>query len=218
MKYLWLIAALFCHSATAFCPDDDLPVTLYGTLVQHTFPGPPDWESIQDGDEAVKNDFLKLVMPFNCAITSEEMSEVTEIQLIFTGDSHLTYRAASPWLNQDVIATGKTMYAQTGWHFTKVTLLVDNISPLPATLTPEQKKSMLLQFQQFQQVLKAHDGKSLKSFFIFPLPGEASGLLLSDGDDDAPEMLTEAEYDRHVNAIIARLHDLAEINVKPDAL
>lgn len=61
MKYLWLSALLFSHAVLARCPDEDQRVTLQGTLIQQTLPGPPNYESIKDGDEAVTYDYLKLI-------------------------------------------------------------------------------------------------------------------------------------------------------------
>lgn len=61
---------------------------LQGTLIQQTLPGPPNYESIKDGDEAVTYDYLKLDQPFECDITGESES-VPLVQLILMGKSKL---------------------------------------------------------------------------------------------------------------------------------
>ncbi|CRG52637.1 DUF4431 domain-containing protein [Yersinia wautersii] len=205
-----------CHSVFAYCPDENLQVTLQGKLVEHIYPGPPNWESIKGGDEAVKNDFLQLDAPFECDIATDEES-VSDVQLIFLRDAKTSSKEAQNWLNKNVIVTGKTMYAQTGWHYTTVLLLVDEVKEIPTTLTPEQKKEMLVQFLQFQQALKEKKGAELKSYFVFPLTGDTGGLL-QDSEPEQPGTLTEAVFERYAVKIIESLQPLSKIIVNPDDL
>lgn len=205
-----------CHSVFAYCPDENLQVTFQGKLVEHIYPGPPNWESIKDGDEAVKNDFLQLEAPFECDIATDGES-ASDVQLIFLRDAKTSSKEAQNWLNKNVIVTGKTMYAQTGWHYTAVLLLVDEVKEIPTTLTPEQKKEMLVQFLQFQQALKEKRGAELKSYFVFPLTGDTWGLL-QDIEPEQPGTLIEAVFERYAVKIIESLQPLSKIIVNPDDL
>lgn len=216
MKYLGLIILLLSHSVLAYCPEDDQAITITGKLVSEIHPGPPNWESVKEGDEAVTNDFLQLEDSFTCAIASDQPDYVPEVQLIFLDESKNSYNDVSQWLNKEVMVTGKVMYAQTGWHFTVVTILVDEVKEIASASTPEEKKSMLLQLQNFQQALKAKDILALKSYFVFPFSGDAWGMLPN--IEPAPDRLTEAEFDRHSDTIISNLQNAAELNIDPEKL
>ncbi|MFA3779000.1 DUF4431 domain-containing protein [Yersinia sp. 1652 StPb PI] len=214
MKYSWLSAFFLCHCVFAYCPDEDLQVTFQGKLIEYIYPGPPNWESIKDGDEAVKNDFLQLEFPFGCDIVTDG-ENISNVQLIFLRESKTSSKEAKHWLNKNVIVTGKTMYAQTGWHYTTVLLLVDEVKEILTTLTPVQKKDMLVQFLQFQQALQEKKGTELKPYFIFPLTGDTWGLL-PDVEPEQPETLTDTVFERYAVKIIENLQPLSKIIVNPD--
>ncbi|HHW4413111.1 DUF4431 domain-containing protein [Citrobacter freundii] len=218
MKYLWLSALLFSQVVMAWCPDEDQKVVLQGTLIQQTLPGPPNYESIKDGDEAVTYDYLKLDQPFECDITGESES-VPLVQLILMGKSKPGYADLAPSLGKDVILTGKTMYAQTGLHFTSVLLILDDVKDVTPLNTPEQKKSALIQFQQFQQALSEKNVAALKSYFVFPLPGSLDDFIPYDESQSSQsDQLTEAVFDKNASQIIKGLHILSSLDVNPDTL
>lgn len=215
MMYLWLSALLFSQSVLAWCPDENQHITLQGKLVQHTYPGPPNFESIKDGDKALTNDFLQLNEPFECSIAStDEM--VPEVQLIFIDKTRVTYADIAPSLNKEVIATGETMYLQSGWHFTSVLLVLDDIKEVSAADMPEQKKSMLTQLQQFQQALREKNVAALKAYFVFPVEGYAWDFL-PHIDSQKPAIFTEAIFDKNATEVIDKLQMLSDITVNPDA-
>lgn len=176
MKYLWLFVLLLSQTALAYCPDEDQQVTLQGTLIQQTLPGPPNYESIKDGDEAVTYDYLRLDQPFECDVTGESES-VPLVQLILMDQNKSGYADIAPLLGKDVIVAGKTMYAYAGRHYTSVVLVVDGVKGINPIVTPEQKKNALLQLQQFQQVLREKDVAALKAYFVFPVEGEIHGAF-----------------------------------------
>lgn len=218
MKYMWLLVGLFSHVALAYCPDEDQQVTLQGALIQQTFPGPPNYESIKDGDEAVTYDYLKLDQPFECDFAPEN-DVVPEVQLILAGKRHIDYADLAPLLGKEVILSGKTMYAQIGRHFTPVLLILDDVKAAGTLTTPEQKKSALLQFQQFQQALREKNVAALKTYFVFPLPGSLLDFIPYDESQDIEtEPLTEAEFDKHAFQIIEGLQRLNDLDVNPDTL
>lgn len=218
MKYLWLSALLFSHIVMAWCPDEDQKVTLQGTLIQQTRPGPPNYESIKDGDEAVTYDYLKLDQPFECDVTGESES-VPLVQLILMGKNKPGYADLAPSIGKDVILTGKTMYAQTGLHFTSVLLILDDVKDVTPLNTPEQKKSALIQFQQFQQALREKNVVALKTYFVFPLPGLLDDFTPYDESQSSQsDQLTEALFDKNASQIIKGLHMLSDLEVNPDTL
>lgn len=218
MKYLWLSALLFSHAVLAWCPAEDQQVTLQGTLIQQTLPGPPNYESIKDGDEAVTYDYLKLDQPLECDVTGESES-VPLVQLILMGKNKPDYADLAPSLGKDVILTGKTMYAQTGLHFTSVLLILDDVKDVTFLNTPEQKKSALIQFQQFQQALSEKNVAALKSYFVLPLQGDlGEGVPYNESQTSQSEQLTEAVFDKNASRIIKGLQMLSDLDVNPDTL
>lgn len=216
MKYLWLSALLFSHTVLAWCPYEDQQVTLQGTLIQQTLPGPPNYESIKDGDEAVTYDYLKLDQPFECDVTGKGES-VPLVQLILMHKNKLNYADLAPSLGKDVILTGKTMYAQTGHHFTSVLLIIEDAKDVTPITTPEQKKSALLQFQEFQQALKDKNVAVLKTYFVFPLQGTLLDFIAFD-ENRQEEILTEAVFDQNSQQIMTYLQMLTNIDVDAESL
>ena len=216
MKYLVLLILLCSRMVFAWCPDEGQVITLQGTLAEHTYPGPPNYESIENGDEAVTNEFIQLDEPLECDLTQENES-VAEVQLVFVGKSQASAAQLSPNQKHMIVATGKTMYAHAGRHYTPVLLLMDEVKPVAMALTPELKKSMLAQFQQFQQALRSNDVAAVKSWFLFPLNGDTYGFE-PDTESQPYSKLTAEAFDRYGHQIIANLRLLSEVEVNPDTL
>ncbi|WP_336221682.1 DUF4431 domain-containing protein [Citrobacter amalonaticus] len=218
MKYLWLSALLFSYTALAYCPDEDQQVTFQGTLTQETRPGPPNYESIKDGDEAITYDYLKLDQPLECDVGGESES-VPLVQLILMGKNKPGYADLAPLLGKEVMLNGKTMYAQFGRHYTPVLLILDDVKTASSLTTPEDKKSALIQFQQFQQVLREKNVAALKSYFVFPFPGDLWDFIpYNDAKVSVTDQLTEAEFDKNGSLIIDGLQMLSDLDVNPGSL
>lgn len=218
MKYLWLSALLFSHAVMAWCPDEDQQLTLQGKLIQQTKPGAPNYESIKAGDEALTYDYLQLDRPFECDITGESES-VPVVQLILMDKNKPGYVDLASLLGKDVILTGKTMYAQTGRHFTFVLLILDDVKEVRPLIAPEQKKNALIQFKQFQQALREKNVPALKTYFIFPLQGSLWDFIPYDESQlSVSDQLTEAEFDKNASRIIEGMQMLSDLDVNPDIL
>lgn len=218
MKYLWLSAFLFSHAALANCPDENSLVTLQGTLIQRTLPGPPNYESIKNGDEALTYDFLTLDRPLECDFDSDNAS-VPEVQIIFQNKSQIDYPDLAPLLGKQVILSGATMYAQAGHHFTPVLLLLKDAKAVNPLTSPEQKKNALIQFQQFQQALREKNIAALKAFFVFPVNGILFDFISFDESHlQGMESLTEAAFDKNAPQIIDGLQMLSELKVNTETL
>lgn len=106
-------------------------VKLTGTIISKTYPGPPEYQSIRDGDEPETYWLLSLRKPI-CVNKQEgekypdpAQKNVRRIQLVFhTEDAYKTY-----WrlLWKRVIATGTLYGADTIHHKTPVLLWVHTL-------------------------------------------------------------------------------------------
>lgn len=95
--------------AAAPCLDYEF-VSLSGTLVRQTFPGPPDFESVAKGDEPEVVWVLLLdrhicVVDSNSRYPSEH--DESEVQLVLGADQYVRYRNL---LGKRVVATGKLLH------------------------------------------------------------------------------------------------------------
>ena len=100
-------------------PDE---VVLKGTIQRHTFPGPPNYESIAKGDRPERYWLLHLAQPICVSASSqwEKETGVSEVQLIIT-------KYDKTLVGRKVVATGTLFRAHTGHHHTKVVLTVSSI-------------------------------------------------------------------------------------------
>lgn len=115
--------------------DEPVSVTITGTLVEHTFPGPPGYESIADGDEP-ETVFLLVFNPPICTVgyTLEEMekqgywdaphSKIDKMELVFIDDPAYLYKKLRPYLGKSVQCTGELFDAQTAHHHTPVLIMI----------------------------------------------------------------------------------------------
>jgi hypothetical protein len=102
-------------------------VTLKGTLIRKTFPGPPNYESIRKGDRAEVYWLIQLASPIcvNADPSSDLNSsekEVREVQLVMT-----SYAKYENLIGKRVIATGSLFSAHTAHHRTPVLLTLSKL-------------------------------------------------------------------------------------------
>jgi hypothetical protein len=95
--------------AAAPCLEYEI-VSLFGTLVRQTYPGPPDYESVTKGDEP-RVIWVLLLDRRICVVDSNpryprEYNE-REVQLVLGADQYAQYRNL---LGAKVIATGKLLH------------------------------------------------------------------------------------------------------------
>ena len=108
---------------------EPVKVRLIGTIVEKTFPGPPEFESIEKGDRPEAHWILKLIRPVcvngdpKSELNVETEKKVNAVQLIIYGDEG-RYKH---FLSRKVIATGTLFHAHTGHHYTKVLMEVISI-------------------------------------------------------------------------------------------
>jgi hypothetical protein len=91
-------------------------VTLSGTIIRETHPGPPNYESIRSGDKPETIWVLRLKKAI-CVTASDDInvreSDRKEVQLVLEPEQYRKYRKL---LGQRVSATGKLFHAHTGHH------------------------------------------------------------------------------------------------------
>ena len=101
-----------------------------GKLTIKTFPGPPNYESVQKGDREESSLLIELHHPVCVAEDKNDpdlnpsQGGVTAIQLVLEPEAYKTYK---PMVGREVVATGTLFGAHTGHHHTPVLLTVKTI-------------------------------------------------------------------------------------------
>lgn len=104
-------------------------VTLLGTVVRKTFPGPPNFESVEKGDAPEEAWILHLSKPICVDADPEnEMDvaerDVTDVQLALDGD---LFSKIETLKGGRVLLTGTLFHAHTGHHRTSVLMSVSDV-------------------------------------------------------------------------------------------
>ncbi|MBN6104753.1 DUF4431 domain-containing protein [Xanthomonas sp. CFBP 8703] len=107
-------------AANAQClPGQPAVVGLTGVLERVTFPGPPNYESVQDGDEAETYFVLRLPAPV-CVHDSEQgVISASRLQLFLEPGQYALFR---PQLGKRITLPGELWPAETGHHHTPLML------------------------------------------------------------------------------------------------
>jgi hypothetical protein len=109
-------------------------VTLSGTLVRKTFPGPPNYESVKKGDRPETSWFVDL--PESVCVNEDRVdpdlnpkqSGILEIQLVLQPEQ---YQQRKEMIGRKVVATGTLFGEHTGHHHTPVLLTVRTLEEAP---------------------------------------------------------------------------------------
>lgn len=97
-----------------------------GTLYTETFAGPPNYESIADGDKPETYFLLRLAKPAcvdggaGANELEENFTDIKDIQLVLNGES--TYESLRKSLGKFVKCNGNLFSAHTGHHHTEILL------------------------------------------------------------------------------------------------
>lgn len=135
------VALIFALSASAAAapphcyPYEPKTVSLTGTLVRETFPGPPGYTSVKEGDEPETYFLLKFSSPICTRVPAGNKFDSPEkavaiMQLVFMDNAADFYKDLRPYLGKRVRCTGKLFSVQTGHHHTPVLLQVKDCSPV----------------------------------------------------------------------------------------
>ena len=109
-------------------------MTLSGTLVRKTFPGPPNYENVKKGDKPETGWFLDL--PENVSVNESKtapdlnpkQSAIHEIQLVLQPEQYQQHKGM---VGRTVLATGTLFGEHTGHHHTPVLLTVRTLADPP---------------------------------------------------------------------------------------
>lgn len=112
--------------ASGRCLDYRDTVTVNGSLVRETYPGPPNYESVAKGDEAETGFYLRLARPV-CARNGTDETEISldsvaHIQLVLDSAQ---YAGLSSSLGQEVSLRGTIFSSHTGHHHAPLLLVPD---------------------------------------------------------------------------------------------
>lgn len=117
----------WAQSSQACLDYEPARVKLSGIIISRTYPGPPNYESIREGDEPETYWLLRLSRPV-CVnqepgnLTNVAKRNIRQIQLVF--NSEAAYKTYGRLLRRRVWATGMLYGSFTGHHKTPVLLKV----------------------------------------------------------------------------------------------
>lgn len=130
-----ILLTLF-SSALSFskCLMEGQELTFTGTISRETFPGPPNYESINSGDTPETYWILTIGTP-QCVLAEsmedgefyEVAKSITRFQLAFDGSE--IYKTQKDLIGADVVVNGQLFVAISGHHHTEVLISVKNIKP-----------------------------------------------------------------------------------------
>jgi Domain of unknown function (DUF4431) len=122
-----LSAFVATHAATPCLQFEPAVTSIVGTLTRKTFPGPPNYESIKDGD---RPETYWYVIPATAlcvagtpgdAVNGKDLADITIVQLTLLHDEYTTHARL---LGKNVNVTGTVSAAITGHHHAPVVLEV----------------------------------------------------------------------------------------------
>ena len=122
MTLILLLLLTTPQKCVSYEPDE---IVLKGTIREHTFAGPPNYESVAKGDQAERVLVLHLAEPICVTASSdwEKETGVSDLQLVF-----LNGRSQYGKLRgRKVDVTGALYHAHTGHHHTTVLIKVSSI-------------------------------------------------------------------------------------------
>lgn len=131
-----LLVSSWCLASNRTLSYDPEVVELIGVLDLQTFPGPPNYESIQNGDDVERHFYLKLDAPVDVkpvgklsTIDNSEIElNVKIIQLAINGeDASLWSQFRKSGKGSHVKIIGKLFHRFTGHHHSRVLLNVEKM-------------------------------------------------------------------------------------------
>lgn len=107
------------------CINEGQKLTLSGTLLRITYPGPPNYESVANGDTPETYWVLQPDKKISCAKNAPNFDNHTKMQLVMLGNEYRDYVSL---IGKNVIVNGKLMYSATGHHHTSLLIIVERIA------------------------------------------------------------------------------------------
>ncbi len=138
-NFITILFILFASVSSTWaenCILDGSEVELVGTISRETFPGPPNYESIEKGDKPetywifTSQEKFSCAKKFNYGDGDEDFHGIdgafNRFQLAMNED---LYKAKKPFLYEDVRIKGKVFAALNGHHHTKMLIEISDIQP-----------------------------------------------------------------------------------------
>ena len=107
------------------CMSEGQRLTLSGTLLRITYPGPPNYESVANGDTPETYWVLQPDKKISCTKNAPNFDNHTKMQLVMFGNE---YRDYASLIGRNVIVNGKLMYSVTGHHHTSLLIILERIA------------------------------------------------------------------------------------------
>ena len=142
----WILGIMLLICRSAFCNQivtyEPSIFKFSGVLDLQTFPGPPNYESIKEGDEIERHFYLKLNHPINVIPNPKEKNHEFEnatveknvriFQLVISADGSAKSESIWKFLRKKgkgkkVEITGSLFHRFTGHHHSRVLLSVNNV-------------------------------------------------------------------------------------------
>jgi Domain of unknown function (DUF4431) len=131
-SYLILLSGCAIPEKTAL-NYEPVKVNLVGTFRLEGFPGRPNYESIEKGDEKETYWILQLDHPIDVVVTDRNdplqlpAKNVRRVQLFLNQEQYKQYRG---FLNEHICAGGVLFHGHTGHHHTEVLLNIQQLIKL----------------------------------------------------------------------------------------
>lgn len=133
-KTIILFTIFLSMFSFAECLKDGQDVTFTGTVSRETFPGPPNYESIDDGDTPETYWILTINAPQCVTAESTESGTLYEVaksttrfQLTFEDAS--IYKSQKNLVENGAVVEGQLFAGHSGHHHTKALISVKSIKP-----------------------------------------------------------------------------------------
>lgn len=114
-----LLSSFAAPAANVCLPADPAVVQLSGVLERITFPGPPNYESIEAGDAAESYFVLRLAEPVCVRVSAQSSVSSIQLQLFLKPPQ---YEALRGYLGHKVSFSARLWIAETGHHHTPLML------------------------------------------------------------------------------------------------
>lgn len=127
-----MLSLAYSAHATGECLKDGQEVSLEGRISRETFPGPPNYQSIDDGDQP-ETTWILTVLTSHCVVAEsmedgspyEVAKSTTRFQLAFEDAS--LFKTHKDLVEHQAIVSGQLFVGHTGHHHTKALISVKTI-------------------------------------------------------------------------------------------
>lgn len=132
LSFIFVLILLSPATALAECLKDGEKVAFTGKISRETFPGPPNYESIDDGDTPETYWILTINTP-RCVVAEsiedgslyKVAKSTTRFQLAF--EDPTVYKQQKTLVEKNATVTGQLFAGHTGHHHTKALISVKSI-------------------------------------------------------------------------------------------